>query len=291
MAETNTKSLSRGKNVSDSERVASVLGGGALIAWGVARRGWDGALLAVVGSGLMYRGTTGHCDMYQTFGVNTAKRSGRSVSVPYELGIRIDRTISINREPAEVYAFWRNLENLPKFMKNLESVKEIDNRQSHWVARGPGGRTIEWNAEVINEKENELIAWRSVAGSQVANAGSVQFKPSPGGSGTVVQIQLQYEPPGGTIGAAFAKLVGQDPDVQIGEDLKRLKQLLETGEIATTEGQPAGERSRIGKVMDGLEQKRRDRQPKKGWNRDVVSTASEESFPASDPPSWTPESV
>jgi uncharacterized membrane protein len=292
MAETNTKKLSRGKNVSESERMASVVGGGALVAWGVARRGWDGALLAAIGSGLLYRGTTGHCDMYQMLGMNTAKRSGRNVSVPYELGIRIDKTITINKPPAEVYSFWRNLENLPKFMNNLECVREIDNRQSHWIAKGPGSSTVEWHAEIINEKENELIGWRSTSGSQVANAGSVQFKAAPGGRGTVLTIALQYEPPGGTLGATLAKLVGRDPDAQIAEDLRRLKQLLETGEIPTTQGQPSGGRTVFGKAMESLEHKGKDRAPSsKGWDRDAVSVASEESFPASDPPSWTPESV
>lgn len=292
MSQTNTKKLSRGKNVSEQERLASVVSGGALLAWGVARRGWDGALIAAIGSGLVYRGATGHCDMYQMLGLNTARRSGRNVSVPYELGIRIDRAITINRTPEEVYRFWRNLENLPKFMVNLESVKEIDNRQSHWVAKGPGNSNLQWNAEIINEKENELIGWRSTAGSQVANAGSVHFKPAAGGRGTELRIALQYEPPGGTIGAAFAKLVGRDPEAQIAEDLRRLKQLLETGEIPTTEGQSSGARTILGKAMEALEGSAGNKRgPAKGWNRDVVSTASEESFPASDPPSWTPESL
>lgn len=290
MAETITRRLSHGRNVSETERMASVIGGGTLIAWGLTRGKWDGLALAAVGGALAYRGATGHCDVYQALGINTAKRTGRNVSVPYELGIRVDKTVTINKPAAEVYRFWRNLENLPKFMNNLDSVREIDNKQSHWVAKGPAGAQVEWRAEIINEKENELIGWRSLPGSQIANAGSVQFKAAPGDRGTVVKIELQYEPPGGALGKVFAKLVGQDPERQIDEDLRRLKQLLEAGEIPTVKGQTSGRRSAPVQAIEKMVQKAVP-SAKRGWDRDVVADASEESFPASDPPSWTPEAL
>lgn len=268
MPEITTRSVSLGRNVGEAERIASLIGGGALVAWGLAHRKFEGLTAAALGGFMMYRGATGHCNFYQALGVNTARRGGRNISVPYELGIRVDQSVTINRPPAEVYRFWRNLENLPKFVNNLESVVEIDNRQSHWVVKGPTG-PMEWQAEIITDRENELIGWRSLSGSGIGNAGSVHFKDAPGG-GTLVTVELQYDPPGGAVGATIAKLLGYDPERRIAQDLKRLKHLLESGQAATPKTKQTST---------------------KGWNRDVVATASEESFPASDPPSWTPEKV
>lgn len=271
------------KNISEKERIASVVAGGALIGWGVAKGSWPGLLTAVAGSALTYRGVKGYCHVYEAFGVHTDHRSGRNVSVPYELGIRVDKEIVIQRPRRQLYHYWRQLENLPKFMRHLESVTEIDNKHSHWVAKSPTGRHVWWKAEIVNEKENELIGWRTLPGADVPNAGSVQFKDAPGG-GTLVKIELQYDPPGGNVGALLAKMLGRDPDKQIEADLHRFKQLLETGAVSTSRGQSAGHRELAAQAA-------RKPAPKKGWERDVVGTASEESFPASDPPSWTPETL
>jgi uncharacterized membrane protein len=152
----------------------------------------------------------------------------------------VRKSIQINRSPAEVYRFWRNFENLSKFMTNLRSVQSTDAKRSHWVAVGPGQTPIEWDAEIVEEKENELIAWRTVAGSKVEHSGSVKFEPARGGRGTFVKVRLEYTPPAGRLGLTVAKMFGRAPEQQVHEDLHHLKQILETGEIITTEGQPAG---------------------------------------------------
>jgi uncharacterized membrane protein len=284
MSTTYSQRHRRQTNVNEKERIASLIAGGALMTWGLKKGSFAGFLTAAAGGALAARGATGHCYIYEALGTHSDQRSGRSISVPYETGIRIDKVITVNKPQNEVYQFWRNLENLSKFMNHLESVKEIDNKHSHWVAKGLGGTSVQWRAEIINEKENELIGWRSLPGADVPNAGSVQFKPAAGGRGTEVKIELQYDPPGGNLVATLAKLIGQDPERQIEDDLRRFKQLMETGEIITTEGQPVGQRTLASNAA-------RKPEPKKGWNRDVVTTASEESFPASDPPSWTPETL
>ena len=228
-------------NVGQTERWVSGLAGGALALYGLTRRTWGGAVLALVGGTLIYRGSSGHCYMYDAIGVNTAEETNNPlVSVPAGHGIKVEKSITINRSPEELYRFWRNFENLPSFMNHLESVKTTDAIRSHWVAKAPAGRSVEWDAEVYNEKENELIAWRSLEGADVDNAGSVRFEPATGGRGTVVRVTLKYDPPGGALGALVAKLFGEEPSQQIEEDLRRFKQVMEAGEAPTTEGQPSG---------------------------------------------------
>jgi len=140
----------------------------------------------------------------------------------------------------KVYEFWRRLDNLPYFMEHLQSVNIIDDKRSHWMTKAPAGRRVEWDAEIVSEAPNEMIGWRSVPGSEIDSAGSVHFKSAPGGRGTEVKVELQYLPPGGALGTIFAKLFGEDPQRQIREDLRHLKQLMETGEVPSTAGQPAG---------------------------------------------------
>ena len=229
------------RNVAEAERVLSVIAGSAIAAYGLKTRSMGGLVLAGVGGALVWRGATGHCIVYEALGVTSAtEQQGRQVSVPYGKGVRVEKSVTINAPPEQLYRFWRNFENLPRFMCNLESVTVRDNNRSHWVAVGPAGTRAEWEAEIINEVPNELIGWRSVEGSNVDNAGSVHFIPAPGGRGTEVKVVLRYDPPGGVFGAAMSKLFGEDPEMQVQEDLRRFKMLVETGEVATIAGQATG---------------------------------------------------
>lgn len=150
------------------------------------------------------------------------------------------RTITIDRPAEELFQFWRNFQNFPEIMSHVKSVQVLDPKRSHWVVKGPAGKDVEWDAEIVNERPNELIAWQSCAGADVINAGSVRFSRATGGRGTVVKVELKYEPPAGALGAVVARMFMQSPEKQIATDLMRFKQLMETGEVARTEGQPAG---------------------------------------------------
>jgi len=232
-----------GVNVGQVERWASMLGGGALAVYGLTRGSLGGIALALAGAALVQRGYSGHCNLYQAAGINTAVGAGGSnenVSVAADRGIRVERSTTIDRSPEELYGFWRHFENLPRFMSHLEDVRDLGGGRSHWVAKAPAGTSVEWNAEVYNERENEFIAWRTLEGADVASAGSVHFEPAAGGRGTVVRVVLRYDPPGGRLGAFVARLFGENPDQQIADDLRRFKQLMETGEVATTAGQTSG---------------------------------------------------
>ena len=237
-------------NVGQYERLASAVGGGVLAVYGLTRGTYAGVALALLGGALFYRGASGHCDVYQAMGVNTADETSGgnpNVSVHGGRGIKVEKSITVGRPPAELYSFWRNFENLPRFMRHLESVHVTGADRSHWVAKAPAGSTVEWDAEIYNEKENELIAWRTLENADVDSAGSVRFEPATGGRGTTLRVSLKYDPPGGTLGALVARLFGENPEQQIDEDLRRFKQLMETGETATTTGQPSGRSAATGK--------------------------------------------
>jgi uncharacterized membrane protein len=141
----------------------------------------------------------------------------------------------VNRSPEEVYTFWRRFENLPRFMKHLESVNDLGNGRSHWVAKGPAGMSVEWDATIIADVPNEVITWRSLEGSDVDNAGAVRFQAAPGGRGTIVKVNIQYNPPAGVIGATIAKLFGEEPEQQLDDDLRRFKQVMEVGEVVVSD--------------------------------------------------------
>ena len=155
-------------------------------------------------------------------------------------GFKVMQSVTINRSPEELYRFWRNFENLPKFMLHLQSVRVIDEQRSHWVAKAPAGLKVAWDARIIEDRPNELIAWRSTDKASVPNSGVVRFEPRPAGRGTVVRVEIEYRPPGGAAGRLVAKLWGEEPGQQVKGDLNRFKQVIETGEVVLSEGSPQG---------------------------------------------------
>jgi uncharacterized membrane protein len=222
-------------NVGETERWLSVVGGGALAAYGLTRGSFGGLMLTAVGGSLIYRGLTGHCNVYKALGISSRQeRHGPATSVPAGQGVKVEKTLTIRRSPLELYRFWHNLENLPSFMQHLESVRRIDNKRSHWVGKRPMGTRVGWDAEIITDKEPEVIAWRSLPGSEVDSAGSVHFARAPGNQATLVHVVLKYDPPGGKLGAKIAWLFGEAPEQQIQEDLEQFKQQMEAGQLPMT---------------------------------------------------------
>jgi uncharacterized membrane protein len=182
--------------------------------------------------------------------VYSGKRLGATESSE-ALAIAVTQTVTINSTPDELYHFWKNLENLPLFMEHLESVSEVNDRVSHWVAKAPAGTSVEWDAEIVDDQPDRSIGWRTLPDSQVTHEGMVSFEPASGGRGTIVRVEMLYVPPAGKVGVWIARMFGEEPALQVADDLRRLKQLLETGEVATTLGQPSGKRSMFGRTTLG----------------------------------------
>lgn len=223
------------KNIGDVERMTTGAVGLALAAFGASRRSPLGLLLALGGASMVARAATGHCPVNEAAGLQEEDRN----AAPWNRTVRVKQAITITKPRAEVYTFWRNFSNLPRFMRHLEEVKETDPRHSEWRAKAPAGRQVCWTAEIIGETINERIAWKSLDGADVPNEGVVLFEDAPGGRGTIVRVDLTYSPPAGAIGALFAKMLGEEPHGQIADDLRRLRSILETGEVPTTDGQPS----------------------------------------------------
>jgi uncharacterized membrane protein len=239
MATTMDNSTSK-LSVGELQRRASLIGGSVLLLYAMLRRSMFSMILAAVGGNLLYRGLMGERRLDEILGLTEPRwKTLPATVVPHNRGFRVDQMVTINKSPEELYRFWRNFENLPLFMSHLQAVKVLDDKRSHWVAKAPAGMTAEWDAEIINEVPGERIGWSSLETSDVNHAGSVQFKPLPHDAGTEVKVELKYDPPGSTLGAAFAKLFGKDPGQQILEDLHRFKQLMEAGEVSITREQPS----------------------------------------------------
>jgi uncharacterized membrane protein len=156
--------------------------------------------------------------------------------------IQVEKTVTINRPASELYNYWRNLTNLPNFMKHLKSVTNQDQtgQVSHWVANAPLNFNVEWDAQIVKDEPDHLIAWSALENADIDNCGFVRFQPATANRGTEVKVVLEYQPPGGALTNAIAQLFGESPQEQVGDELNRFKQLMETGEIATTKGQPKG---------------------------------------------------
>lgn len=227
------------KNVGEKERLISGLIGGGLLLHSL-RPPFSGlsALKAVLGIALVQRSVTGHCAAYDMLGMNTQGQTDTSsigrAKVHSDRALKIERSITIQRSAKDLYAFWRQLDNLPTIMSQVRSVEPLDDRRSHWIINTlPGAPTVEWDAEIINEIENERIGWKTLDGATVEHAGSVRFKPLNGESQTQVTVTLQYDPPAGAIGAAIADLLGQEPGQKIARDLERFKNAMESHTTAS----------------------------------------------------------
>lgn len=219
-------------NVSNSERWASLVGGGLALFFALTRPGATKLPLAAGGGYLLYRGLSGKDPVYEMLNIRRAPGDGDHLFVR--------RAVTINRPRAEVFAFWRNFENLPRFMQHLQAVQVLSDGRSHWVTRAPLGQTVEWDAEIIHERENEWIEWRSLPGAMIENAGRVEFRDALDGSGTEVDVRLEYRPPLGSASVAVARLFGEQPWQQVRDDLRRFKQIMEAGETPTIFAQSSG---------------------------------------------------
>ena len=212
------------RNVDTWERVLSLAVGALLIGVAARSRRWR-SIAASSGAGLIGRGLTGFCPVNYAIGRGRSLDDTRS-ALSGDRGVNVDERITIARRPEEIFEFWRDLANLPRFLSHLERIDVIDGRHSHWVVQGPAGMHVEWDAEVINEIRPDLIAWRSLPGADVASAGSVQFRPMGPGQ-TELRVRMQYSPPAGRAGAAVARLLGDAPESMLQTDLRRLKLILE----------------------------------------------------------------
>jgi uncharacterized membrane protein len=218
----------RNTSLSDVENWLALGAGAALLVIGASKRSKLGACLALSSAPLLYRGFTGR---WPALLQGAVESDSTKAALGGQRGVHVRESVRVEVPIADVYRFWRRLENLPRFMTHLNEVIETGSGMSHWVAEGPAGLVVAWDAEVINEIENELLAWRSLAGSDLVTAGSVKFESLRGGRTTQVSVHLQYAPPAGKAGALIAKLFGHEPSHMIREDLRRLKQLLEAGEL------------------------------------------------------------
>ena len=216
------------RNVSDWERIASVAAGTALLVL-ASRQRPNNRLATSAGVSLVARGVTGFCAINAAIG-RDSRRADTKIALGGDRGVHVYESITVNRPASELFRFWRDFSNLPRFMEHLDDVRVISPTRSIWTAKAPVGMRVKWEADVINEIEGELIGWQSTDNADVATAGSVRFVPTERG-GTEIIVHLQYEPPAGKLGSLVASMFGEEPSQQIRSDLRRLKLMLETGDV------------------------------------------------------------
>jgi uncharacterized membrane protein len=263
--------LMRGRGVTEVAKGVGILTRPKPTNWFVARVAADAADIALVGGALVQnRGRRSRAlfALASLAAVTVADAAEawrlRTSDAPPTQGIEVRKAVTVNTPADEVYGFWRNVENFPRFMTHVESVEPREEGKSHWVVTAPAG-TVEWDAEIADERFGELIAWRSLPRASITHRGSVRFKPAPGGKGTEVEVELRYEPPAGTLGVTVAKLLGEEPATQLADDLRRFKQVIETGEVVRSEGSLGGHT-----LFDHLKQ-RAARPPTRQQANDAVS--------------------
>jgi uncharacterized membrane protein len=224
----NTGSVNVGRN----ERLVSTVAGGLLAAWGLRRRGTTGYSMALVGAELLYRGVTGHCHTYSAIGMDTTPHDRREDGDPAEIdhakAVDVRQSIIINRSAPELFSMWRDFSQLPRFMDHLERVDVLSSTRSHWVTKGPIGTSISWDAEIVDERENEWIAWRAVEPAQVPNNGTIMFRDMGDGESTEVFVTLEAQPPAGRLGDFVARMFGKSPERQVRMALQRFKEIAES---------------------------------------------------------------
>lgn len=271
--------------VGNAERIASFAVGTGLLIMGLSSlargRAIRGVTMTAAGGALASRGVSGRCAVYRSLGIEPEDAGWGST--PLSRHVHVVETITVGASPDEVYSRWRNLETLPDILSHLKHVEVLDEKRSRWIAEGPMGADVEWEATIEHDEPGRLISWRSKVSAPVHTEGRVEFKKAPGDRGTVVRVDLRYRPPGGAVGVAIAKLFRADPEHEIRDDLRRFKQMVEVGEVSTSRGPSAREDDE-----DSHHRRVPAHEATASQRRaiDSVEEASKESFPASDPPAW-----
>jgi uncharacterized membrane protein len=228
-----------GTNVNQAERALSMLIGSILVASGLKRRSLGGAVMALAGGGLVTRGVTGHSTMYQKLGLHTEGGRKLSKTRPDSEGLEITRAVTIGKPAEDLYRLWRDPQVQSRLLGDYGEVALKDGKHMHWTLHGPMGSRIEWDSDIVEERPNELLGWKTRPGAELPNEGSVQFSPAPGNRGTEVVLRMRFSPPGEVPAGGVMKLLGFIPKQLAYKALWRFKAFAETGEVPSIKLQPA----------------------------------------------------